>query len=223
MSSRAEYSLTAILYETEASAMSRLNEIGVPMEALQRALAGGHAGRIGATDNDPPFIPGTMAWSYTVRTLREELVPRGWRKSDPGNFSLVSNDKRRINVVVASGDAMVRTISTPRTKSLKGIYTEAATVRNRIETDLFPDTLSDELRRVASILEFPTYFLLCHITDEEYRGELSLPDAMEDNQVVSWKERIFIPDSDDDFSGKTVDLSPNEFGPEIDIPVHRLG
>jgi hypothetical protein len=215
--------MATVLFDTPAAAYSRVQEIGVSMEALQRAIASGHAGRIGSTDNDPPFIPGTMAWSFTVRALRDELVPHGWRKSDPGNYSLVINDKRKINIVVASGDAMVRTRSTPRTKSIKGLYTEAATVRNRIESDLFPDTLSDELRRVASILEYPTYILLIFITDEEYRAELSLPDEMEDGQVVSWKERIFIPDSDSDFSGKTIELLPADFGETVDVPVRRKG
>lgn len=212
-----------MIYDTPAAAMSRLQELGVALEALQRAVAGGHAGRIGSTDNDPPFIPGTLAWSYTVRTLRDELVPHGWKKSDPGNFSLVTNEKRRINIVVASGDAMVRKKYAPRTKSIKGLYTEAATIRNRIDSDLFPETLSDELKRVAVALEYPTYILLVYITDDEYRAELSLPDDMEDGQIVSWKERIFIPDVEDDFSTRTVPLSPDIPGPDIDVPVRRKG
>lgn len=214
--------MPALLFDDKSLAMSRLHEIGVGIEALQRAVTAGHAGRISSTPNDPPFIPGTMGWSHTVRALRDELVPHGWRKSDPGNYSLVINDSRKINIVVASGDSSVRTAATPRTKSIKGLFTEAATIRNRIESDLFPDTLSDELRRATAILEYPTYVFLIHITDNEYRAELSLPDLMEDGHIVSWKERIFIPDSDDDFFGKGLDRSGPD-SPDIDVPVRRKG
>lgn len=209
-----------MIHVTPAAAISRLCELGVALEALQRAILAGHAARITCTENDPPFIPGTYGWSYTVRTLRDELVPHGWRKADPNNFSLVINDKRKINIVVESGDEATRIGHlTPRTKSLKGIFMEAVTLRNRIETDLFPESLSEDVRRAAAILEYPTWVLLIYITDDEYRGELSLPDKIENNQIVSWKERIFIPDGDEPFGQRSVE--PSVEGPDIDVPVRR--
>ncbi|MGQ2992236.1 MAG: hypothetical protein ACT6RD_14375 [Brevundimonas sp.] len=213
--------LTTKLFATPAEAHTRLMELGVSVEALQAAVAAGHAGRILATENDAPFIPGTFGWSYTVRALRDALVPLGWRKADPGNFSLVINDKRKINIIVESGDAATRMRHlSPKTKSLKGLYVEAAALRNRFETDLFPDTLSEDLRRVAAILEHPTWMLLVYITDDEYRAELSLPGMYEDRQIVGWDERIFIPDSDDPLGG--VAVTPDfDAGPDIDIPVRR--
>lgn len=210
-----------IIYETGADAMHRLLDLGVALEALQRAIAAGHANRITSTENDPPFIPGTFGWSFTVRTLRDELVPHGWRKSDPSNFSIITNDKRGVNIVVESGDAATRmSHMTPRTKSLKGLFMEAVTVRNNIEGDFFPETLSEELRRAAAVLEYPTWVLLAHITDDEYRGELSLPDLMDGKQIVSWKERIFIPDTDDPFGAVSLP-SEDDLGPDIDVPVRR--
>jgi hypothetical protein len=214
--------MATIIYELPADAMRRLQELGVSLEAVQRALAAGHVARITCTENDPPFIPGTEAWRFTLVTLRDELVPRGWRKADPGNFSLVINDARQINIVVASGDAFTRLRhDSPRTRSLKGLYTEAATIRNRIEGDMFPETLSEELRRVANILEYRTWVLLIYITDDEYRAELSLSAAMEDGQITSWEERIFIPDSADSSGSRVVEPSADDHGPDIDIPVRR--
>jgi hypothetical protein len=214
--------MPTVVRATAADAMSRLAELGVSIEALQRAVAEGHSARILCTSNDAPFIPGTEAWRFTLRTLREELGPLGWRNADPGNFSLVINDKRRINIVVASGDAAVRLSHlTPRTKALKGLYTEAATVRNRVEGDLFPETLPEEVRRVAASLEFPTWILLVYITDEEYRAELSLPDEMEEGNIVSWVERIFIPDRSDPLGGRLAEPSAPDAGPDIDVPVRR--
>jgi hypothetical protein len=134
---------------------------------------------------------------------------------------LVINDKRKINIAVESGDALTHQAhGSPRTKSLKGLYTEAAILRNNLESDLFPDDLDADLRRVAAILEYPTWVLLIYITDDEYRAELSLPDEMEDGLIVSWKERIFIPDPGESVGGRITEPSVDQ-GPDIDVPVRR--
>jgi hypothetical protein len=104
---------------------------------------------------------------------------------------------------------------------LKGLYTEAATIRNRAEGDLFPETLAEDVRRVATMLEYPTWVLLIHITDEEYRAELSLPIDMEDDQITTWEERIFIPDSSDTSGGELIVPAAGDYGPDIDVPVRR--
>jgi hypothetical protein len=214
----------AMIYDTPADAMRRLAELGVPLEALQRAVQAGHVARITCTENDPPQAPGTDAWRYTIRALRDELCSRGWRKADPHNFSLTINDARQINIVVESGDALTRQKhGSPRTKSLKGLYIEAATVRNNIEGDLFPETLSDDLRRIASILEYPTWIFLIYITDQEYRAELSLPIAMEGEQITDWSERIFIPDPETPFGSQIEPDVGEPAGPDIDVPVRRKG
>jgi len=209
----------AIIFEDPADAMRRLMELGVSLEAVQRAVKAGYVARITCSENDPPFIPGTEAWRYTVVTLREELRPLGWRKDDPGNYSLIINDTRRINIVVATGDNFTRrSHATPRTKSLKGLYTEAATIRNCVDGDLFPETLTEELRRVAGLLEYPTWILLIYITDEEYRAELSLPVSMDGDHISDWAERISIPDMPDDEGGLAM---PEDQSPDIDVPVRR--
>jgi hypothetical protein len=211
-----------IIHDTPAAAMRRLAELGVAVEAIQRAVVAGHVARITCTEDDPPFIPGTEAWRFTLVSLRGELCPRGWRKADPCNYSLVINDARQINIVVASGDAFVRhSHGSPRTKSLKGLCTEAATIRNRIEGDLFPETLSEELRRIAAVLEYRTWVLLIYITDEEYRAELSLPADMEEGQITDWEERIFIPDAGGAEGERIAVPDAGDTGPDIDIPVRR--
>jgi hypothetical protein len=213
--------MACTIYETRAAAASRLAEIGVAMEALQRAIADGHAKRIATSENNAPQMFGTYAWAQTLCTLRDELLPRGWRKADPSNFSLTINDARKINIVVESGDKFTRRASaSPRTKSIKGLYIEAVALRNRLEADMFPDTVAEELRRVAALLEYQTYILLIHITDDSYVAELSLPDVVDGNQIVSWKERIFIPDTDDPFAAGELPSQDQGDG-EIDIPVRR--
>mgnify|MGYP001239203235 CR=1 FL=1 len=209
------------IFETPAAAASRLMEIGVSMEALQRAIADGHAKRIASSPNDAPHMPGTYAWAQTLCTLRDELLPLGWRKADPGNFSLTINDARKINIVVESGDRFTRKAhAAPKTKGLKGLYIEAVALRNSLEMDMFPETVAEDLRRVAALLEYQTYILLIHITHDSYVAELSLPDIVEGNQIVSWKERIFIPDTEAPFADRKP-LPSRDDGDEIDVPVRR--
>ena len=115
------------IHSNPFDARRRLAELGVSVEAIIKALEAGQLARISCTPHDPPFIPGTEAWRFVVRTLRDELVPTGvWRKADPANFSLIINDLRKISIVVASGDANTRQIGDdPKTKHLKGLFTEA--------------------------------------------------------------------------------------------------
>lgn len=212
--------MSAIVYQHSFDAKRRLAELGVAPEAIINAINAGRAARLSCTENDPPFIHGTEAWRFVVRTLREELLPRGWRKSDQGNYSLICNDVRKFNIVVATGDSLVRTIpGSPKTKSLKGLYTEGAIVRNNFQQDdLFPELLGQELREIACLLIHPVWILLIHITEDECRAELSMPNAFEDGTVVDWAERIFIPN---DLVGDSAAQTSDDFDSEIDVPVKR--
>jgi hypothetical protein len=126
--------------------------------------------------------------------------------------------------VVESGDTLTRQKhGVPKTKSLKGLYVEAATMRNTLEGDMFPETVADDLRRVAAILEYPTWIFLIYITDEEYRAELSLPVAMEGEQITDWSERIFVPDPEEPFGIRSGKPDVGDQGPDIDVPVRRRG
>jgi hypothetical protein len=213
--------MLAVVHKHPFDARRRLAELGISVDAIITALSAGQLARLSCTDNDPPFIPGTEAWRFVVRTLREELIPTGvWRKADPGNFSLIINDARKINVTVASGDALTRCLNgSPKTRHLKGAYTEAVIIRNKHVGGLFPEMISEELRVAISLLEHPTWILLIYITDEEIRAELSYPDEIEGGQIVSWKERIFIPDTPDD-PGAVIN-PVEDTDPDIDVPVRR--
>ncbi len=210
---------STILHQHPHDAKRRLAELGVSLEAVINAVFAGRTARLNCTDNDPPFIPGTEAWRFVVRTLREELLPLGWRKDDPSNFSLVINDSKLLNIVVASADAYTCVPhASPRTKSLKGMFTEAAVLKNNLETDLFPDTVVAELRRAATILSYPTWMLLIFIDDDNCRAELSLPSAFDERHVTAWAERIFIPEIGVDGG---VPVKPHMDDVDIDVPVKR--
>lgn len=206
------------IYQYPFDARRRLMELGVSVEALIKALQAGHVARLNCTDNDPPFIPGTEAWRMVVRTLRDELVPLGWRKDDPSNYSLVINDSTKLNIVVASADEFTcKWPGMPQTKSIKGLFTEAAVLKNSVEGDLFPETIEASLRRAATILNYKTYMLLVNIDDEQCRAELSLPSAFDDQKVIGWAERIFIPIPGVD-GGVPQEVDDT---PDVDVPVKR--
>lgn len=212
------FAASTALFQHPHDARRRLMELNVSVEALIKAVQAGHVARLNCTDNDPPFIPGTEAWRMVVRTLRDELLPLGWRKDDPSNYSLVINDSSEINIVVASADEFTcRWPGMPRTKSLKGLFTEAAVLKNSLEGDLFPDTIVAQLRRAATVLNFKTYMLLININDEQCRAELSLPSAFDDQTVTGWAERIFIPIPGVD-GGVPQEVDDT---PDIDVPVKR--
>ncbi|MGX5723159.1 hypothetical protein [Shinella zoogloeoides] len=208
-----------VVHQNPFDARRRLAELNISVEAVIRAVLAGHTARLNCTDNDPPFIPGTEAWRFVVRTLRDELLPLGWRKDDPSNYSLVINDSSQINIVVASSDTLTCSVyGSPRTKSLKGLFTEAAVLKNTLEEDMFPETVEAELRKAASILSYPTWMLLIHIEDEVCKAELSLPSAYDDRNVTDWAERIFIPLPGID-GGLPIE-DPIE-DTDIDVPVKR--
>ncbi|TIP11320.1 hypothetical protein [Mesorhizobium sp.] len=208
-----------IVHQHPFEAKRRLAELNVSVEAVTRAVLAGHTARLNCTDNDPPFIPGTEAWRFVVRTLRDELLPLGWRKDDPSNYSLVINDSTQINIVVASADGLTCSpFGSPRTKSLKGLFTEAAVLKNNLETDMFPETIEAELRKAATILSYPTWMLLIHIDDEDCRAELSLPSAYDERNITDWAERIFIPLPGVDGGVPVEDPMENA---DIDVPVKR--
>lgn len=210
---------STVVHKDPHDARRRLADLGVSVEAVIKAVIAGQTERLNCTDNDPPFIPGTEAWRFVVRTLRDELLPLGWRKDDPSNYSLVINDSTKLNIVVASSDTLTCSIAgSPRTKSFKGLFTEAAVLKNTLEGDMFPETVEAELRRAASILAYPTWVLLIYIEDDECRAELSLPSAYDDKNITAWAERIFIP------LPTTNGGVPDERlldVPDIDVPVRR--
>ncbi|WP_342151629.1 hypothetical protein [Methylorubrum sp. SB2] len=213
--------MQAVVYSEPYEVERRLKQLDIPVEALVRAAQAGHTALVTRSPNDPPSLPGTNAWGHTVRAVRDELLAiGGWRKDDPGNFSLTINDELGINIYVSSGDMYTGReppYRQPKTKSPKGLYAEAAIKINTAQGDLFGNFQSDLVRK-AITLGHPTWFYLVYITDDEIRAELSFPDDFMDNEVSSWKERIIIRYIGTD---PGVINTTKDFGPDFDVPVLR--
>lgn len=202
----------------------RLEELGLTLKIVNTATKAGHLAFMSCTDNDPPFIPGTDAWSRTVRMLRQQLRILGWRKDDPGNYSIIISDKHQINIAVASGDeATGNSAMKPKNKSPKGYRTALAVEINKRQCELFPHMLPEDIRLRPKTAEYATWLLLIHITEMEIRSELSLPSEIDDSgKIVTWHERIILPVIRTDSELRNIKSDDqNETVPEVDIEVSR--
>jgi hypothetical protein len=174
---------------------AKLGEMGLSAPIIQQAVIAGQLRRNSCTRNDPPSIPGMEAWRWTVRTLRELLIPLGWERSDAGNFSLVVNYKMGIAIAVNTGDdGTGDPLCIPRTKHPKGSKTAAAILKNAEQLSFkFPG--EEETDNIANA-KLLTWVLLVAREHDRVLYELCLPISMKDGKPVGWKERIIFPPLD---------------------------
>lgn len=190
-----------------------LRELGLTTEILEYAIKTGEYARDSCTKNDPTCAPGFVAWSKTVRALRDALIPKGWEKCDDYNFPTVVSPNKKIAISVSTGnEATGDKTAEPKTKYAKG---EAAKSAVKINQDvLFP-----EMRADKATAHRVTWILLKRRTGDTVVAELSLPALMtKDGQIIKWETRIILNPIliDPDF-----DVQDDSSSDEIDVPVLR--
>lgn len=180
-----------IVHQGEVEVTGRLTNLGLQASILRAAAAEGDRARAECTLNDPPILPGFLAWARTVRALRERLLPQGWHRDDSRNYSTVLSPDRDLAIAVAAGDDKTGTEQVPSTKSSKGPATEKAVSQNQLSFFDAGETYPQP-RKLPGIQTW----LLLHFIDSssgEIRLELSLPaDMDEDGHVAAWLERIVL-------------------------------
>ena len=184
-----------IVYKDPIDVRNKLSDLGVPLELLIEAAQQGFAERLNATPFDPVTAAGTDAWRYPVRVLRAGLEEIGWRIDNPRNLPIVISDERGVNITVSSGDDFTGFDGArkPRSKNPKGVLIEEAITRNIFQGELFPEQVPIAVRKFDRTLKYPTWIFLLHITENEIRAELSLPNSMDSGDYVDgWAERILI-------------------------------
>ena len=194
-----------------------LGRLGLTEAALRNAVLAGYAERAGCTANDAPIAPGFLQWNRTLRTLREQLVPLGWRASNEGQYATAVNEAGDVAVAVASGCAATGLPrQRPTTRSRKGASTISAVGRNYEQLELpLPDPPFMLGRGPVGRV---TWVLLFHVDDREIRAELSLPVGMdEDGHIDRWRERIMLTRTPIDPAA----LPEPDRGPAVDVPVRR--
>ncbi len=210
------------IYSEPSDIQSRLAELGLEEEPLRDVVRQGYLAYASCTRNHPPLVPAIWAWGETVRTLREYLLPRGWRRSDTNNYSLVIDPTDRIALAVSTGDDGTGLLhATPSTKSSKGPSTVAAINVNQLELKLDFGQTAPRTRDLSVQEEGRaiTWLLLICRGPGEMRCELSLPLSMNANGFIdSWRERILLGSIPLD--GEAVEITPVP-APDITVDVRR--
>ena len=214
------------VYSRPAEAITRLNELGLTVDLLQQALRSGFAFMADCTSHDPSSTGGFIMWAKTNRSLRDQLIPRGWTRDDPENYPLTVHPEGGWAIAVVQGDPRTGISSeTPSTKSVRGSATRSVVSQNQFRMLLIDNRLvppvSGRLRQ--------TWLLLWHFDDanELLRGELSLPYHMtQEGFVTEWAERIIFPDRPLNMMGQRDPVTPlpPDMGyndDEIDVPVRK--
>lgn len=193
----------------------RLNQLGLTESVLRLAVEQGQAAAANCTQNNPPLQRAIVAWGETIRSLRDSLMPEGWKRLDTGNQPFVLNEKLNLALTVATGDENAGLKDkNPSTKCSKGPLTESAVKSNALKFSLFGDIRKADARE--------TWILLFHRDEQtlEIRAELSLPYNMNtDKEVDQWIERIILASIP--FGGSPKGEAQPSQSPNPDIEVKR--
>lgn len=188
--------MTIVVRDEAWDVRNRLAELGLEHEPLQDVVRRGYLAYITCTANHPPFMPAIWAWGETVRALREYLLPRGWRRSDDYNYSLVIDPAGRVAIAVATGDdGTGRPEASPSTKAAKGPSTFEAVIANQLLLGFMEPDGAPAPAKPSDSSDDPvaTWFLLIHRATDEVRCELSLPFSIgPDGHIDGWRERILL-------------------------------
>lgn len=161
-----------------------------------------------------------MRYGRTIRFLREDLLPLGWDYDNPRNFCRTIHPSRKFALVASSGDeATGNPELTPTTKYPKGYATVRAVVTNgQLAFDFGDLGFSDE---PVDEEQLSTWFLLYHVTDEEFRAEISLPNDMIGGNISDWQERIILPSFPRDDTALTATTTPDDDEGDYVVEVNR--
>lgn len=206
------------------NAADQLTDLGLESEPLREVVRRSFHAYISCSPNHPPLVRGIWAWGEAVRALREYTLPKGLRRSDTNNYSVVIDDKRRIAIAVATGDEATGIAElSPTTRAVKGISTMLAVVANQFQLSLFSDADLPAVRQASGEEDdredLVTWILLIRRAKDEVRCELSLPSSMgADGRINAWHKRLILDAVPVD--GDPLDIAMPEV-PDIVVSVQR--
>ena len=206
------------VYSDPESVDNQLAKLGLTSEQIKQAILQGQAARNNSTPHHPANAGGTMAFFEVVRSLRDMLIPKGWKAQSVRNLSMTVNPKVNISITVSGGSTETGIAEGyPTTRNPKGQQTKVYVSHN--QADLFDDMVSPV--NLDEDVHSQTWMLLYYydVSKNELRAELSLPvDIDAYARVSGWKARILIEPIPLD--GKHIEIEP-EYSPEIDIDIKR--
>lgn len=201
--------------------IEEIEKLGLKPEWLQRVCMRALAAYNQKTTNDALIAGGLYTYLEAVKSLRDELCPKGWLKKARNNVELVTNLEKGLSVMVSSGnsDTGMKHGNPPKTKNPKGIQTQKYVLLNNKQM-----VIPSMKRSIKSVSFSHTWILLYHIDEgkKQMRLELSLPVKMDMDglRINSWRKRIIITPIDFTNSPELNSLK-QEFSPDIDIDLER--
>lgn len=222
----------ARVYAEPIEREQRLRELGLDESALLEAVRYGQRYALECTLNDPPTLPGILAWGKTNRHLRDRLTPLGWKRDNTRNYPSTVHPDGSFAIVTCGGNINTgKRDKTPAPRSDKGTVTKDAVARNQHQLNFgdfnsafaadfaqpigqLPEALTDIGTRLTWLLMY------CRDADEqETRSELALPDEItKSGFIYSWRERIILPATP--FTPIPV-ADEEPLVPDIDVSVER--
>jgi len=174
---------------------ARLSELGVTESELLTAVHAAELERRSCSPLEPSTAPGYKAWAAGFRTLAEQLLPRGWVKTETRGLPRLLNPETRVAIALVNGDdgtGCTSAGSGPRSKAPRGAQSALFVRSNQLQLSLFPER--HEFRPLPDDVEQITWWLLMYSDGvDSVRAELSLPIGLgEDRRLSVWEERIIL-------------------------------
>lgn len=168
----------------------RLLTLGTTKEELLEIVRRSVAARNDATEDDPITAPGTLAYVYGVRAIRQIFRPKGWKRVRVDNIEGTVDPDGRTKILFQNADSAAIIGRSPQAISGKG--PAAARAVDSGQRFLFEDM--EEEREQATKAESATVWCLFVSVDEEggVTAEFSCPAAIEAGKFTDFHERIFL-------------------------------
>jgi hypothetical protein len=216
--------LVATRVVTGADVELRLRELGIEETILRRAVGAGDSAAGTCTENDPFTLGGLLRWGRSVRSLRDDLRPLGWTKSDFNGLPTVVHPEGKLAIAIARGNESTGDASAdPSTKYARGPASQDRVEQNA-QLALFDVVTS--LKPVPTFVPppapgTPTYFLLHYPKQDRVEFELVLPSGLDESgRFSTFVERLmFEPYTRDQVTG--AGIKGVEEPLQVDVPVKR--
>ena len=192
------HALTDLRIHTDDDAENRLKELGLSFPVMETAMRAGLRAYVESTDDDPSVLRGLLLVGKTVRSLREQLKPHGWRRESTRNLELTVQTDGPVKLMVtrgtaATGDPKGR----PETKRERGqaVVDELREQGTDDTTPTLPGLEDMESQRGPNPSSSGSrWILLYHRDGNTLNAELSSPFAVDLGARISqWRERIILP------------------------------
>lgn len=169
------------------------SNIGVEVAVIEAAIDAGAADAAMVTTHNAASSYGYRFWDGLVASLRDQLVPRGWRSERPGQLEVVRRSDNRLQITGSLGDDSVGVESgDPNCRHDKGEATDAAVRVNQL-------TLAGLSNGDPGWLPMLTWWVLYRFSGPAERrvtAEVSLPREGSGGRITDWAVRLLLPTFD---------------------------